>query len=78
MPAVTIEEAQASLPELIHQLIPGEELLITEGNQTVARLIRSALSVPSKRRKLGTLAGTVKYISPAFDEPLEDFKDYME
>lgn len=28
-------------------------------------------------RKLGTMPGLIKYMAPDFDEPLEDFKDYM-
>ena len=39
MTMVTIEDAQANLKELIHQLSPGEELLITENHQTVAKLV---------------------------------------
>jgi antitoxin (DNA-binding transcriptional repressor) of toxin-antitoxin stability system len=33
---LTIQEALAKLPELIHQLTPGEEVLLTENNQPVA------------------------------------------
>jgi antitoxin (DNA-binding transcriptional repressor) of toxin-antitoxin stability system len=40
MATVTIEEAQATLLELIHQLPPGEEVVITENNQPVAKLAR--------------------------------------
>jgi hypothetical protein len=29
-------------------------------------------------RKLGTLKGTVLYMAPDFDAPLDDFKEYME
>jgi len=39
MTIVTIEDAQANLKELIHQLSPGEELIITENQQTVAKLV---------------------------------------
>ena len=28
-------------------------------------------------RKLGSLPGLIKYMAPDFDEPLEDFKEYM-
>lgn len=28
-------------------------------------------------RKLGTLQGTVEYLAPDFDAPLDDFQDYM-
>jgi prevent-host-death family protein len=39
MAPVTIQEAQAKLPELIHQLVPGEEVVISENNQPVAKLV---------------------------------------
>jgi prevent-host-death family protein len=76
MSTVTIEEAQAKLSDLIHGLQPDEELVITENNQPVARLIATVPSRP--KRKLGTLKGTVLYMTPDFDAPLEDFKEYME
>ena len=39
MNAISVEEAQAHLPELIDRLKPGEELEITRGNRTVAKLV---------------------------------------
>jgi prevent-host-death family protein len=76
MSTVTIEEAQATLLDLIHRLQPDEEVVITENNQPVARLITA---IPNRSvRKLGTLKGTVLYMAPDFDAPLEDFKEYME
>ena len=48
----------------------------TENNQPVARLIATTPGRP--KRKLGTLKGTVLYMAPDFDAPLEDFKEYME
>ena len=39
MSTVTLEEAQARLPELIARLAPGEELIITRDAQPVARLV---------------------------------------
>jgi antitoxin (DNA-binding transcriptional repressor) of toxin-antitoxin stability system len=38
-PTITIEEAQAKLKELIHDLAPGEEVIITENQQPVAKLV---------------------------------------
>ena len=29
-------------------------------------------------RRAGTLKGTVKYMAPDFDAPLDDFQEYME
>jgi len=77
MTTVTLEEAQSKLPELIHQLAPGEELVITENEQPVARLVPEA-SIERKPRQPGSMRGTVLYMAPDFDAPLEDFKEYME
>lgn len=78
MAMVTIEEAQATLSDLIHKLQPGEEVVITEGSQPVARLILTNSPTQQKPRQSGTLRGTVLYMAPDFDAPLEDFKEYME
>ena len=53
MTTVTIEEAQAKLKELIHQMTPGEELMITENQQTVAKLVSQPLPNPRLRAGIG-------------------------
>ena len=73
--SITIEEAQAKLKELIGKLAPGEEIVITDNQQPVAKLVAAA---KPPERKCGTLKGTVLYMAPDFDAPLEDFKEYME
>ncbi len=35
------------------------------------------LETPCKERKAGSMKGAVLYMAEDFDEPLEDFKDYM-
>jgi prevent-host-death family protein len=77
MSSVSIDEARAKLAELIHELHPGDEVVITEGEQPVARLLPATVGT-QKTRKLGTLHGTVTYVAPDFDAPLDDFDDYME
>ena len=74
MTRIPIEEAQAKLQKLIHELPPGEEVIITEDNLAVARLISARPAVP---RKLGGLHGTVTYVAPDFDAPIDDFAGYM-
>jgi len=39
MNTITLKQAQAQLPDLIHDLKPGEEIVITENNQPVAKLV---------------------------------------
>ena len=53
MTTITIQEAQANLPELIHRLSPGDEVLITENNQPVARL-----SIAVRATETSTASGT--------------------
>ena len=78
MATLTIQEAQAGLADLIHRLTPGDEVVITENNQPVAKLISTPANEAKKPRQPGTLRGTVLYMAPDFDAPLEDFREYME
>ena len=75
--SITVEKAQAMLKELIGKLAPGEEVVITDNQQPVAKLVAMP-EVSRKPRQPGTLRGTVLYMAPDFDAPLEDFKEYME
>lgn len=74
MNAITLEQAQAQLPELIHKLTPGEEIVITENNQPLAKLVASPAEKP--RPLLGRCKGMLTIVSDD-DEHLEDFKEYM-
>jgi antitoxin (DNA-binding transcriptional repressor) of toxin-antitoxin stability system len=76
MPAMPIQEVQARLPELIHSLAPGEQVIITEHNLPVAQLVLTAPS--SSCRKLGGMRGTITYMADDFDAPLDDFREYMQ
>ena len=77
MPTVTLEEAQIHLAQLIEQIQPGDDILITRDQKLVARLVAEPEQQQQPRRP-GTLKGTVLYMAPDFDAPLEDFKEYME
>lgn len=77
MSSVSIEEARAKLSELIRELHPGDEVVITEGERPVARLL--PVTAPARAtRQLSTLRGTVKHVAPDFDAALEDFQEYMD
>ena len=76
MPAVTLEEAQSRLPELIEQLRPGEELTITDRGQPLAHLQRAGKT--SWPCKAGSYRKAEFWMAPDFSAPLEDFKEYME
>lgn len=59
MTTISIEEAQARLPDLIHRLHSGDELVITENNQPVARLVHTAAEPGQTPRQPGLLRGSV-------------------
>ena len=77
MNAVTIQEAQAKLPDLIHNLTPGDELVITENNQPVAKLVSELPKPkPGLRPPPGLGKGFITIVSDD-EEHLKDFAEYM-
>jgi antitoxin (DNA-binding transcriptional repressor) of toxin-antitoxin stability system len=75
MTTVSIEEAQAKLPELIDHLAEGDQLVITRDDRPVARL--SAEEKPKRKpRKAGNCKGMLTIVADD-DEHLNDFAEYM-
>jgi prevent-host-death family protein len=72
MPTVTIEDAQAHLKELIEHLAPGQEVIITQNDHPVARLVSSRR--PRKPRQPGNCKGMLTVVSDD-DEHLKDFAE---
>ncbi len=75
MTTITLEQAQAHLPEIIEQLAPGEEVVLTRGDKAVATL--KVFAAPRRVPLLGTLRGTVLSMEH-FDEPLEEVAEYYQ
>jgi antitoxin (DNA-binding transcriptional repressor) of toxin-antitoxin stability system len=75
MSTVTIEEAQANLPEIIDKLAPGEELIIMRNNQPIAKLVGQQHPA-RKPRQPGSAKGKLIILAED-DEHLKDFKEYM-
>ena len=76
MSPVSLEEAQAKLPELIAKLAPGEELAITHDDKTVATLVGQSEQKPRPIPVPGRGKGKVVIVSED-DDHLKDFEDYM-
>jgi prevent-host-death family protein len=77
MSTVTIQEAQAKLADLIHKLMPGDEVVITENNQPVAKLVsEQPKPTPGLRPPPGLGKGCLAIISDD-DDHLKDFAEYM-
>lgn len=79
--AIDISDTNITLKELIARLTGNQEIIITSSNQPVAKV--TAVSEPvdkiatePKRRQAGLTKGPA-WMSPDFNEPLEDFAEYM-
>ncbi len=73
---ISVEEAQAHLKELIGKLAPGEELVITEGQRPVAKIVGRGVP-PRKPRRPGSRPREKLIILKEDDEHLTDFEEYM-
>jgi len=69
-----IEKAKAQIESLIQTALAGEEVVITRNEQPVLKLI--SISPVKSRRQSGSARGLIT-MSDDFNEPLEDFAEYM-
>lgn len=74
MVKVALEEAATSLPALIEAAMNGEAVYITLDNQMIRLVPENPAPQP---RKAGSAKGMI-WMADDFDEPLEDFREYME
>ena len=77
MPTVTLEEAKAHLPELI-EIFSRVKNSSSPATRSRSLCLTGAVESLKPERKLGTMKGSVLYMAPDFDAPLDDFKEYME
>ena len=73
---VNLQEAASNLPVLMQKAIAGEEVTITDENSRIVKLVPLPLPVSKRKRQLGLAKGRIE-MAPDFDEPLEEFKEYM-
>jgi antitoxin (DNA-binding transcriptional repressor) of toxin-antitoxin stability system len=71
--SVTVDEAQAKLKELIHHMVPGEEIVITENQNPVAKLVIESAK-QRKPRKPGNCKGMITLLIED-DEHLAGFAE---
>jgi antitoxin (DNA-binding transcriptional repressor) of toxin-antitoxin stability system len=76
MRTIEIEHAESHLAEIIENLSPGDEIVLTRGDKPVAT-IRATAPAPRTPPKFGTLRGSILYIAPDFDAIPEGFEDYL-
>jgi antitoxin (DNA-binding transcriptional repressor) of toxin-antitoxin stability system len=74
MHQVNVEDAKSNLPDLIDAAVNGEEIVIAKDDQHIVKLVPVLGAKP--RPQFGSAKGLIS-MSDDFDEPLEDFAEYM-
>ncbi len=70
---ITLEEASKKLREIIGAMHPGDEVRIVDDHREVARIVASQeRSESPRRRQPGLGKGSIVYMAPDFDDPIED------
>jgi prevent-host-death family protein len=69
----TIHQAKTQFSKLLRQASRGETVVVVNRRKPVAQIV----PVLEGDRRLGRFRGQV-WTAPDFDEPLEDFQEYME
>jgi len=73
---VNIHEAKTQLSKLIQAAVNGQQVIIARGNKPMVRL--EVLPEARSHRTIGNAKGLIVSMAEDFDEPLDDFKEYME
>ena len=72
---IELDKAKSEIEALIQSALEGKEVVITRNNEPILKLIPVTKS--PARRKAGTAKGMIS-MTGDFDEPLEDFREYMQ
>ncbi len=72
---IELEKAKTQIATLLQSALDGEEIVITQNEQPVLKLV--AISAIKPRRQSGSARGLIS-MSDDFDKPLEDFAEYMQ
>lgn len=73
----TIHQAKTLLSKLIRKALDGEEVIIANRDKPLVRLEAIKLHKLAGKRPLGWAVGTGFYMAEDFNEPLDDFEEYM-
>ena len=74
MQQINVDEAKSNLPDLIDAAVNGEEIVIAKDDQHIVKLVPISRAKP--RPQFGSAKGLIS-MSDDFDEPLEDFAEYI-
>jgi antitoxin (DNA-binding transcriptional repressor) of toxin-antitoxin stability system len=72
---IPIQQAVAQLVDLVRELGPGDEIVLTDGGRHLARIVPEA---PSRGgRQPGACKGMLEVLDTGDDAVLEHFKEYL-
>jgi len=74
MVQVDLKEAPSMLIDLVDKVLQGESVFIRKDENQIIQLVSVAKS--HRKSQFGRAKGLIE-MADDFDEPLEDFKDYM-
>jgi len=77
MQTIPVQQAEGHLAEIIENLSPGEEVVLTRDDKPVATIRATPPTPEPTPRQFGTLKGTILYIAPDFDDIPEGFEEYL-
>jgi antitoxin (DNA-binding transcriptional repressor) of toxin-antitoxin stability system len=77
MQQISVTEASEQLSQLIDAALAGEEIIIIREQHPVVKLMPLAALPKRYPAKAGSAKGLV-WMADDFDEPLEEFEEYME
>ena len=84
MTTIDTQHMTPVVADAIQKALAGEEIMLAENGKPFAKITQvvkiegaGGYHIPKKKRIIGLREGSLKYMADDFDEPLEDFKDYM-
>lgn len=75
MEEIEISELGQNINAVLQAVAQGQEVILTRATEPVAKV--APLAAPKKRRQAGSAQGQI-WMAPDFDEPLDEFREYME
>ena len=70
----------AKILEAMNRALAGEDVFVSQEGIRLFKITeveKVSEETPRKKRQFGFRKGALKYMAPDFNEPLDDFKDYM-
>lgn len=70
---ISYDDTKTKIADLIEAALRGDKVVITKNGQQVVQLIPMKTA---PKPKFGSAKGKIKFVE-GYDEPLEDFREYM-